>query len=150
MITKPEDILPLIEAGNPVTEQQAFEAISFHLFRQGRPAYQDETCVYRGHGDLAGLKCAGGALIPNSLYRDWMDAEPTPFDGVMYTLSVSDELWKSLNPLVELICKLQSIHDRDSNRTDLWMEYLPERLQGVGLNYGLNVEFLEELDFPPD
>lgn len=150
MVTKPEDILPLIEAGKPVSEQQVFEAVSYHLFRQGEPAYDGSKCVYRTEDDL---KCAAGCLIPDSMYRVWMDNgsdnKPLNFHALITGPECPAELHKSLSSLEELVTELQSGHDHSADDLYGWRSDLAKWLGNSGEDYGLDVAFLRHLDLAP-
>ena|ERR1700686_1536501 len=87
--------------------QEIFDTVVNHLRTQGHKAknYADIACVYRARD---GSKCAGGILINDEEYNPKM--EKHLFDKVLnYYGPIS--LKERLLPHIELIMRLQSIHD---------------------------------------
>lgn len=50
--------------------QEIFDAVAKHLFKQGKRAFDGNTCKYRG---ATGLTCAVGCLIPDDMYDKRME-----------------------------------------------------------------------------
>lgn len=54
------------------TMQQEFNAVVQHLYKQGRPAADGNTCKYRSD---EGLMCAVGCRIPSDVYSEDMEGK---------------------------------------------------------------------------
>lgn len=98
MFKYPENKSPL--TGN----QQAFNMAAAHMLKQMAVSNNSEGCAYRGP---RGLKCAVGALIPDSLYSE-------EYEGAAIHALV--EKHKTLrthfqNVSHELLQSLQRLHD---------------------------------------
>jgi len=93
-----------------MNEQQIFDTVAAHLFRQGRRAMDGSGCRYRS-GD--GLKCAVGCFIPDEAY------DPD-IEGVScYDLRVRSLLpFKPDDYTLALLHMLQGTHDNRENWVD--------------------------------
>lgn len=96
-----------------MTRQEMYDKVCRHLAKQKKRCATDVGCLYRGPN---GMKCAVGALIPNSLY-DWK------MDEGYYRIS---ELY-SVYPAVRkffgwrnrgFLNRLQELHDSKYNNAD--------------------------------
>lgn len=85
--------------------QEIFDLVVEHLFKQGRPARQDNgRCRYRME---SGLRCAIGALIPDEFYKEEFEgAGASRLISNLYSFGIAD--WREHK---ELLDHLQSIHD---------------------------------------
>jgi hypothetical protein len=113
--------------------QEVFDLVANHLFKQGRPARQDDgRCRYRMK---SGLRCAVGVLIPDELYKE-------EFEGAglyllidrLYAFEIAD--WREHK---ELLNHLQMVHD-DCNQTTVGafnLIALEERLRFVAKHFSL-------------
>lgn len=82
------------------TEQQVFDYIALRLLMQGEKSTRDGgQCCLRGQCN--GLKCAMGWLIPDELYRPWMED--------LYVPDLLTENWSGHQG--ELIEKMRGVHD---------------------------------------
>jgi hypothetical protein len=106
-----------------VTSQELFDTVANHLRNQGLKCMIHGSCKYRGHG---GLKCAIGALIPDSKYESWMDTTVIELRSVLWCIGLLDHL--------ELCRDLQILHD--NYPTNEW----PERLKLVANKFGLRFD----------
>ena len=52
------------------SEQQVFDYVVEHLYKQGKPSMSNGKCAYRGEN---GLKCAAGILISDDVYQEQWD-----------------------------------------------------------------------------
>lgn len=111
MITA-KDLHPRILRGEEITPEEIFEAVARHLFEQGRQSKletEDGRCLYRCGIELS---CAVGALIPDSLYRSWMDdREGMTVKNVLADDKTGDASLTSLYPHARLLTDLQHCHD---------------------------------------
>lgn len=91
------------------TAREIYDYVRAHLLRQGvRSAGLDrdgnEACRYRGDN---GTSCAVGCLIPDEMYRPEMEYLPVG------ELVVHDHVPASWSTHVDLLSRLQTIHDLD-------------------------------------
>ena len=115
------------------SEQEIFNLVVEHLFKQGRPAYDgNRGCMYRTHD---GLRCAVGVLIPDDLYDPAFETiEAAIVIQELFDADLAD--WREHEDLLK---KLQLIHDgclRDPdgafNTTDLAV-----RLRDIAKDFSL-------------
>ena len=94
---------------NP-TEQEVFDFVSAHLFKQGKPAKDDETglCEYR---NSEGLCCAVGILIPQDDYKE--DMEGIGLEELTNTFG--DLLPSYFSKFRNTLNALQQTHDEDTS-----------------------------------
>ena len=132
-----------------LADQEMFDTVAKHLFTQGRPAISpsEGTCKFRTND---GLKCAAGCLIPDDLYRTWLEG------GDVYNSYVWTIFRDNITTNQLLLYDLQKAHDegvrkafRSATRAPQWesTEAMRARLRTVALNYGLNADILETLSF---
>ena len=103
-----------------MTEQEVFDKVAPHLLTQQVAAYgpnpnpgdesQGKSCLYRGPN---GTMCAVGCLIPDEVYNPVMEGS-----GVENLLDAYEEELPDLVPHVDLLVRLQAVHDR----------YMPRRV----------------------
>jgi hypothetical protein len=87
------------------TMQQEFDAVVQHLYRQGRPSFEDDHCKYRTED---GLMCAVGCRIPNEMYKPEMDNSiSTGLGDLLHMYDFPQEVFT----YQEMFIRLQSIHD---------------------------------------
>lgn len=123
------------------TKQQEFDAVVAHLYKQGRPAFNDDRggCLYRSTEiDGTVLSCAVGCRIPDSVYVPDMDKgiglDGTGIDSLMKRFG--DVLPKEFRAYQGMFLDLQRVHDYyDAHPFD---STLGERLAGVALKHHLN------------
>lgn len=122
-------------------KQKVYNEIKAHLLSQneksgGKPEtpYQGQICAYRGR---KGLKCAIGALFPDSLYHKDMDAEGL---GVSDLIVNYPEVAKHLKAEYGVnskedrafLSRFQSLHDR--HQPEDWPFHLGEVAELEGLD----------------
>jgi hypothetical protein len=150
------------EEGKPVTRQMVFEAVSKHLFKQGKrsamhlPGRGDvPKCVYRGKD---GSSCAIGCIMPDSFYLKWMDTDTsTGVDSIVAyaalqkkftkkpptTASARFYLW--LESDEEFATSFQSLHDAHEHwENDAAMKY---QLNKFARLYKLDASVIDGLHF---
>jgi hypothetical protein len=105
--------------------RQIFNVVKKHLLTQGKKSV-DETgnCVYR-HPDGV-LKCAAGALIPDSVYKPEMEGHK--WDALVFNYDFPYKKY------VSLIGALQRVHDCEP----------PESWQGFLDDIEGNLDFFEQ------
>lgn len=88
------------------TKQEVFDAVVKHLLTQGQQSIDKNgwNCLYRNDN---GLKCAIGALIPDSMYKSSMENVPV---AVLISNGEIPELFDESIPAV-FLRQLQNIHD---------------------------------------
>jgi hypothetical protein len=88
--------------------RQAFETMKQHMLTQMRASRindePDSMCAYRGRG---GLKCAVGALIPDSEYK------PEFEDGYHGLPSIIDKCRSLQGIEFQVLKAVQNVHDTD-------------------------------------
>jgi hypothetical protein len=101
-----------------MTPQEVFDQVVAHLRKQGRQAKNraDSKCKYRTTVNIDGqdvvLSCAAGCLMQDNEYNLRMDLpDNSTFKNVITQDWVSQSLKDRLGPHVELITKLQVVHD---------------------------------------
>ena len=87
------------------TAREIYDYVRAHLLRQGVRSMNGSTCAYRGDN---GTSCAAGCLIPDELYRPEMEYLPVG------ELVVHDHVPASWSTHVDLLSRLQTIHDLDA------------------------------------
>lgn len=108
----------------PITAQEVFDKVVNHLRAQRCKSIgftnNDKQCLYRGPNET---KCAAGVLIPDEVYRPWMEGTRikvllTGHIGQIMNNTVSeDEFTRAQNDLSvykdynNLIVSLQDTHD---------------------------------------
>lgn len=114
-----------------MTNQEAFTKIVTHLREQGKPCMDDTNkCLYHGP---EGMKCAIGALIPDSEYKP-------EFESMSLFDIVEISSLKELDPF--FLEELQSIHDR-SSRAINYMGEVEKRIYDTAVAFSLTIPFLE-------
>jgi hypothetical protein len=107
-----------------MNNQEAFNIMVQHLRKQGQRAILKDdptSCAYRG---ADGLKCAIGALISDSEYKEEFEGKPVS--------SLSDYgLFKDLD--VGLLADMQNIHDFSL------VEYWESRFKDIAEEYDLTL-----------
>lgn len=94
-------------------DQEIFDTVAEHLFRQGTRSYaMDRGCLYRGPD---GTKCAVGCLIQDDDYTPNMENKS------VYALEEDGLLPKYLMKNIRLLSSLQMVHDTDGwgNRDEM-------------------------------
>lgn len=107
-----------------MTNQEVFDIVARHLLTQNEQSVNEDGCAYRGEG---GLKCAVGALIPDSDYDpDWEGqavVDNNPICGHLEGKGIS----------LRLASRLQHIHDQFAVRD--WRWRLMELAENEGLDW---------------
>ena len=105
----------------PQTQQEVFDTVATHLFKQGMQSRSNDGCAYRAIAHINNqevmLKCAVGALIPDWLYTESMEGHSV--HGLLSDLSKStdvpteaeQELYQFLADHEDLLTVLQEAHD---------------------------------------
>jgi len=105
----------------PQTQQEVFDTVAIHLFKQGMQSRSNDGCAYRAIANINNqevvLKCAVGALIPDWLYTESMEGHSV--HGLLSDLSKStdvpteaeQELYQFLADHEDLLTALQETHD---------------------------------------
>lgn len=109
--------------------QEVFDRVVKHLLTQMKHSTSEsnQICMYRGD---RGLRCAIGCLIPDELYRPWM--ELTQIDQILEEVpALSQHIGEDLH----LLYSLQSIHDCFKP------QYWREKLVSLARNRGLVCSF---------
>lgn len=119
-----------------MTPQEIFDEVATKLLAQKYRSYDmDVGCVYRGPN---GNKCAVGHLIPDDMYRRWMDLDPLMYgSGVQSLVERRNEyLPPYFKDNVELLSRLQRVHDEEEN----WLnrEVMAKKLADVASYFGLH------------
>lgn len=122
--------------------QEIFETVSRHLFKQGKRSVSGSgsCCLYRGPN---GTSCAVGCLIPDDQYNPGM--EYISVDRLIENFVDTTPVLKSLKRNVGLLAELQSAHDSELS----WRssEHMRDRLKVVGRLFKLRIGFLDKLSF---
>lgn len=103
----------IYQKGKEMNDQEIFDTVAEHLFRQGTRAYDvDQGCLYRGPN---GTKCAVGCLIRDNDYTPKMENKS------VYALEEDGLLPEYLTKNVKLMSSLQMVHDTAgwSNRDEM-------------------------------
>lgn len=91
--------------------QEQFDFVVNHLRKQGRISLSaNGACNYRGH---SGLRCAAGALIPDSVYDCKMERKDWSLVAEEYKEVLPQYLTEPDS--VALVQALQEIHDNECN-----------------------------------
>jgi hypothetical protein len=122
-------------------QQEIFETVAVHLFKQGERAFDaNGQCAYRGK---LGMACAVGCLISDADYH------ADNMEGLdVFGLAESGQLPSNLVPHIELLNRLQILHDSD--RPWLSTEAMRRELNEIGQAFLLNNGFLQSLAFSDD
>lgn len=125
--------------------QEIFDAVSKHLFNQGRRSMRLTSrrgmffCAYRGNN---GLKCAVGALISDEIYNPDMDiGYGNDIFSIIRLFNLPD--WFRRNDL--LLKDLQNVHDNEFN----WEndDIMKSALSEVARKFELDSSILGSLSF---
>jgi hypothetical protein len=123
-----------------MTSQEIFDTVVAHLLQQGKQSKSEsDICLYRSDD---GLKCAIGALIPDSDYVSDMEA------AVVYpsycSPSTTIQSWAQSNYPndLKLLNRLQKLHDNGpshsfNNPHDAWEEYILTQSQIIAEEFNL-------------
>jgi hypothetical protein len=88
---------------------QVYDIVVTHLSDQGGRSTAEGFCSYRGSDHRM---CAVGVLIPDAVYRDWMEGLPAdllPTEGLLACAAPS--VAKAIDGEAPLLVWLQEIHD---------------------------------------
>ncbi len=121
-----------------MTPQEIFDTVVVHLLQQGKQS-KSHVCLYRSDD---GLKCAVGALIPDSEY------DPAMEFAVIYPFHCSNstpiQSWAQSNYPndLKLLNRLQKLHDNGpshsfNNPHDAWEEYILTESQIIAKEFNL-------------
>ncbi len=135
-----------------MNKQEIFDKVATHLFTQGKPAIEDQTCKYR---DSEGNSCAVGCLIPDEMYTPKLDDfnlySKLPMDK--QGTGIRQHLDNNVIPLpdfinsenLNLLIALQSVHDDGA----YWEDNLEMKiaLKRVAKSYCLDYSILDNLKF---
>ena len=131
------DFLAKVEAGLDVTAQEVFDHAVSNVIRQGKKSAKVDPvtggtgyCLYRGPN---GLRCAVGWCIPDSRYRDHMDAKGSATD-------VAALIRRGLlpEPLIQHAWLLEHIQsDHDDVMGDPFVEYFKSAARSTAADYRL-------------
>lgn len=120
--------------GDNPTEQDVFDFVAAHLYKQGRPAKDDKgSCVYRNPLDKT--ECAIGCLIPEHMYNQ--ELEGNTIYGIVANVRLSHLKLPSyfyrmtLAPNEGLLAALQDVHDKSATNFQTGMYKLPALTQGL-------------------
>lgn len=125
-------------------EQEVFEKVAKHLFKQGERSMcrEQDMCRYVA-GD--GKRCAIGALLTKEALKKHPEIGSL-YRGVGDILKrYPDCLGKYSHVDLRFLAGLQNVHDIKSN----WYstEFMRKALKAEGKCYDLNTDFLENLEF---
>lgn len=129
-----------------MTPQEIFDTCADHILRMPKQARRmpDLQCAYRGEN---GSRCAIGALIPDDVYRPWMDQFDDPsILGILQGMPHYFPDWMHTNR--GLLFDLQRVHDDDANwftRADLI-----DALKKVAKNHNLAPTVIPEVTPEPE
>ena len=127
------------------THQKVFDYIATHLFRQGKPSWDGDNCLYR----MGRYRCAVGVVIPNSEYTS--NIEGLSFFDVGRVFSEKFNNWTS--KFFTLLYDLQKVHDSKDEEVDFNWEST-ERIRGalfeVATSHNLNMDYVNNLRFKTD
>jgi hypothetical protein len=93
-----------------VTNQECFDGSARHLLTQMKRCSRGSECLYR----FDGMKCAIGVLIPDEIYRTWM--ENRPIRKLLYSCPDLKTLFCGVDE--SLLIALQDVHD--ASPLDKW------------------------------
>lgn len=124
-----------------MTQQEIFDKVVHHLFKQGKPATDLGACRYRTQD---GLSCAVGCLIPNELYSVEIEHKSvhTLFKkGDDASIAIANFLGEDNK---ELLSALQMVHDCARQKEDDSFDHtsLKTRLKVVATEFNLSEETL--------
>ena len=130
-----------LEQEPPSTDQEALDAMVFHVIKQGKRCALSSTCVYR-HPDDDSLSCIVGSIMPDVLWS--LDINESPSDDF------GDDMFPGLNPIFLMEC--QGIHDKFRSDCSNWKyEVLLDLKELISIGYpGLvfpDIEALENSDY---
>jgi hypothetical protein len=121
-----------------MTPQEIFDTVIAHLLQQGKQSKSD-VCLYRSDD---GLKCAIGALIPDSEYDP--DMECSIVHPFYYSHPTTIQSWAQSNYPndLKLLNRLQRLHDKGpshsfNNPHDAWEEYILTQSQIIAKEFNL-------------
>jgi hypothetical protein len=118
-----------------MNEQEIFDTVVAHIFKQKHRAMGNVGCVYR---NADGEKCAAGCLIPDEYYKPEM--EKIFIDAIPKGMLPS---WFREGKNMSVIRSLQRVHDQiESWRSTADMLTI---LDLVGRNHGLDTSGLKKL-----
>ena len=107
-----------LESQGPQSDQEALDAVVFHIIKQGkRCGTVDGFCYYR-HPDDDSLSCAVGCLIPDTLVPE--DLEDQGLD------SIRSDILPKLS--YGILMELQRAHDRTKRD---WVESTIRKIKSV-------------------
>lgn len=93
-------------------EQDVFDYVTRHLFRQGEKCVDGVSCKYRAKRGRRNLECAVGALIPDKYYDKKMENKVINSDDF---LNICEEKSVTLSRFMtknkDLLRDLQQVHD---------------------------------------
>lgn len=119
--------------------QAVFNKVTAHLLTQNEKSMNGEACAYRSPN---GLKCAIGALIPDSMYD--RDVEGLNVHGLQSSLFLQKALDLPEAPSDDDVNFLQALQDaHDWEHPSIWRD----SLKSIAVSYGLTFpeEFNEDL-----
>lgn len=135
-----------------MTKQEIFDTVARHLATQGRQAVREvtpednglpiSTCQYRTPD---GLKCAVGAIMPDSIYTPDMEGNSVQTLVMLAQDSADPEnpFWDVLESSGDLLKDLQLIHDSSFNwKTE---DGIMKALLIVASEHELNASMIPEL-----
>jgi hypothetical protein len=136
------DLLPRIERNEPVEAQEILDFVAERLVEQGRPAFSKKlkSCQYRQKSGKTTLKCAVGHLMPDSIYKPWMD---DPDNGGGGIITIEDYLPQCLQRHRNMLDRVQRIHDAYASETTTkatrkrWLERVKMEVGDLATAYGL-------------
>lgn len=112
-----------------MNNQEAFDIMVKHLRKQGRRCMADKKCLYRGPD---GMKCAVGALIPDSHYDPEMESGGAAED-IAGNYRIPE--WDGIE--TALLSNMQDVHD--SFDPSDW----ERKFAAVAADFGLTVPPME-------
>lgn len=104
-----------------MNRQEVFSKVVNHLIIQGEQAMLGETCGYRVERGGKMLKCAIGALLPDSPGLMGVNSTALPRgrdcggDYAVLLRLVDEALGTVNNEDLQLLCRLQNVHDESAN-----------------------------------
>ncbi len=112
----------------PMSAQLVFDLVVSHLAIQGRRSIDEGGwCVY---GEVGGLQCAVGCLLP-------ADSLARRREGTVTRVQALGLLPSGLEPHVNMLSKLQLVHDRSPTKEDVIKD-----LYVIARTYNLNDRFI--------
>ena len=136
------------------TLQQTYDSVVEHLATQKRRSHNDHSCKYRSKD---GLKCAIGALIPDSLYNPLLEGysvgniwEGLSNDAVErpQVFQAKEKIVNYFNEVIDpqahklqyFLLKLQHAHDWSTSVSDIHFE-----LSQIASAYDLNADKINSI-----